>query len=265
MPQFAANLSMMFTERPFLERFAAAAEAGFTGVEYLFPYEYPAAEVAAALRSAGLTQALFNAPAGDWDAGERGLASLPGRDEEFERGIATVLEYARALACPRVHVMAGIADPDDADARRRYVERIRRACDAAEQRGVEVLLEPINAVDMPGYFLSRVPQARELLAEIDRPNVGLQLDLYHAQITEGDLTRLVDASVDLTRHVQIAGVPDRHEPDTGEVAYEHLFAHLDKAGYTGWVGCEYRPAGRTEDGLGWFAAHRGSQRTGERA
>lgn len=258
MPQFAANLTLMFTELDFLDRFAAASEAGFRAVEYLFPYEHSAEEVAAALHGAGLTQALFNAPAGDWAAGERGIASLPGRDDEFAAGLVTAMDYARALDCRQIHVMAGIpgADPD---ARSRYVRRLREAAEVAAAHGVRVLVEPINPVDMPGYFVDSVPAGVELLEEIDHPNTGLQLDLYHAQITDGDLTRLIKRVAPVTDHIQIASVPERHEPDSGELNHPYLFELLDAAGYTGWVGCEYRPAGSTEDGLGWFARHRETQ------
>nr|AGU11644.1 Xylose isomerase-like TIM barrel [uncultured organism] len=258
MPQFAANLTLMFTEHPFLDRFAAAAEAGFRAVEYLFPYEHPAQEVAAALNGAGLTQALFNAPAGDWAAGERGIASLAGRDDEFSAGLTTAMQYASALDCRQLHVMAGVpgADPE---ARTRYVQRLREAAEVAAAAGVRVLVEPINPVDMPGYFVDSVRAGVELLEEIDHPNTRLQLDLYHAQITDGDLTRLIHRVASLTGHIQIASVPHRNEPDSGELNHPYLFDLLEASGYTGWIGCEYRPAARTEDGLGWFAPYRASQ------
>lgn len=263
MPRFAANLTMMFTEVPFLERFDAAARAGFEAVEYLFPYAHPPQEVAAALQGAGLTQALFNAPAGDWENGERGIAALAGRDEEFTQGLETAMAYAEALDCPRIHVMAGIPEPQgparrtpqqalEHPAAETYIRRIRQAADRAATEGRRVLIEPINHVDMPGYFLGSVTLGLRLLERIGRDNVGLQLDLYHAQITDGDLTRLLRSTAEAVEHVQIASVPDRHEPDAGETSYPHLFSVLDEVGYSGWVGCEYHPAGRTEDGLGWF-------------
>lgn len=252
MPTFAANLSMLFTERPFLDRFAAAAEAGFTAVEYLFPYDFPATEVAERLRAAGLTQALFNLPAGDWDAGDRGTAALPGREEEFRSAVDLALEYARALDCRQVHAMAGIAEEGDADAERTYVANIRYAADRAAQAGVTVLIEPINRRDMPGYFLGSVRQAERLLDEIDHDNVRLQFDLYHAQITDGDVTRLIERVLPRVAHVQIASVPERHEPDGGELSYPYVLAALDELGYAGWVGAEYRPAGETTAGLGWL-------------
>ncbi|WP_147104640.1 2-oxo-tetronate isomerase [Nesterenkonia populi] len=259
MPQFAANLSMMFTEEPFLRRFGAAAEAGFRAVEYLFPYEHTSDEISSALQQHGLTQALFNAPPGRWEDGERGIASLPDRDAEFDQGLETALEYARALNCRQVHVMAGIADSADPAARQRYVERIRRAAQTAQAHGVRILIEPINPVDMPGYFLSSVGMGRQILDEIDHSNVGLQLDLYHAQITDGDLSRLIASTAPVTSHIQIAGVPDRHEPDLGEVNYAYLFERIDSAGYTGWIGCEYRPAAATAEGLDWFRPYRAQQ------
>lgn len=258
MPQFAANLSMMFTERPFLERFAAAAEAGFTAVEYLFPYDHSPEDVSDALSAAGLIQALFNAPLGDWDAGERGIAALPGRDDEFTTSVETALTYAQALDCRQVHVMAGNASPSE-EATSTYIRRVREAAETAQSAGVKILIEPINPIDMPGYFLSGVRHGMDLLGRIAHRNVGLQLDLYHAQITDGDLSRLIRDAADVTEHIQIASVPDRHEPDKGELNYPWLFDLLDAEGYRGYVGCEYRPAGTTEAGLDWFTPYRASQ------
>lgn len=258
MPQFAANLSMMFTERPFLERFAAARAAGFTAVEFLFPYGYPAENVASALHTAGLQQVLFNAPPGDWDSGERGIASLSGRDTEFDESLHTALHYAAALECQQLHIMAGISSADKA-AEQTYITRLRRAADTAAAEGVRILIEPLNPVDVPGYFLDNVAYGLEMVERIDRENVGLQLDLYHAQITDGDLTRLIRRTAKVTSHIQIASVPDRHEPDVGEVNYLWLFDLLDTEGYTEAIGCEYHPAGVTEEGLGWFAPYRSNQ------
>lgn len=252
MPRFAANLSMMFTEVPFLERFQAAADAGFSAVEYLFPYEHDAAEIAQMLRSTGLSQALFNAPPGDWGSGERGLASLPGREDEFSDSLDAALRYAQALDCPRIHVMAGIPSAQETDSEALYVRRIQQAADQAADHGTDILIEPINPIDMPGYFLSSVRQALPLLERIARDNVGLQLDLYHAQITDGDITRLIQRTAGVTKHVQIASVPDRHEPDTGELDYRYVLNALDSTGYRGWVGCEYHPAEDTLRGLGWL-------------
>lgn len=258
MPKFSANLSMMFTERPFLERFAAARAAGFTAVEFLFPYGYPAEDVAFALHAAGLQQILFNAPPGDWYSGERGIASLAGRDKEFNESLRTALYYAAALECQQLHIMAGISSTDEA-AEEVYITRLRRAADAAASDGVRILIEPLNHIDFPGYFLGNVAYGLEMVDRIARENVGLQLDLYHAQIAHGDLTRLIRRAAKVTFHIQIASVPDRHEPDSGEINYPWLFDLLDAEGYTDAVGCEYHPAGTTEEGLGWFAPYRNHQ------
>ena len=249
MPRFAANLSMMFTERPFMARFDAAAAAGFDSVEFLFPYAHPAAEIRGALDRNGLELALFNAPPGDWEAGERGLASLKGREAEFRDSIARALDFAAVLQPRRIHVMAGIAE--GLEARAVYLANLAHTAEAAGAQGL--CIEPINSRDMPGYHLNNSTDAVAVLDAVGAANLGLQFDLYHAQITEGDLTRRLEALMPRIAHIQIAGVPDRHEPDTGEVNYPHLFGVLDRLGYGGFVGCEYRPAGRTEDGLGWFA------------
>ena len=251
MVRLAPNLSMMFTEVPFPERFEAAAGAGFRGVEYLFPYLYPPNEIRRHLDLNGLEQVLFNMPPGDWAAGERGLAALAGREAEFEQGIEEVLRYAPALGCTRVHCMAGIADPT-ARNEEIYKASIRKACRALKPFGIDVLIEPINTRDMPGYFLHDTHHARTLIEELAEPNLGLQFDCYHCQIMEGDLTtHLIDLK-HLIRHVQIAGVPGRNEPDTGEVNYAHIFRVLDDIGYGGWVGCEYNPRNGTEQGLAWI-------------
>lgn len=254
MPRFAANLTTLFTEFPFLDRFAAAAKAGFTGVEFLFPYTFQAHELASRLQAEGLRQALFNFPPGDWDAGERGLAAIPGRQSEFLESIDIALEYARALDCPTVHVMAGI--PADEISRNEamevYVENLRRAADACAPDGITVVIEALNSRDMPGYFISRTDEARRIIETVDRRNVGLQLDFYHCQIMEGDLETRLRNLAGIVRHIQIAGVPGRHEPDTGEVNYSHMFNVMGEIGYNGWVGCEYHPRGETIAGLGWF-------------
>jgi len=250
-PKLAANLSMMFNEVAFLDRFAAAAAAGFRGVEFLFPYADEPQVVAEKLRAASLELALFNLPPGNWNAGERGIAALPGREAEFAAGVERALTYARELSCPTVHAMAGCAADDDERAIATYVANVRAAADAFADAGRRVVLEPINRRDMPGYFLHTTTQAAALIARIDRPNVALQLDLYHAQISEGDLERRIRALFPLVGHVQIAGNPARHEPDAGEVNYRHLLDVLDALGYRGWIGCEYRPAAGTVAGLGW--------------
>ena len=261
MPRFAANLSMLYNDVEFLDRFAAAARDGFRAVEYLFPYAYPASDLAARLQAHGLQQVLFNAPPGDWEAGERGLACVPGREAEFRRGIAQAIAYAQALQCSRIHVMAGLV-PQDADAatvRATYIANVRHAAAQAAPHGIEILLEPINGRDMPGFFLSRQDQAHALTAEIGAANVKVQMDLYHCQIVEGDLAMKIRQYLPTGKvgHLQIAGVPERHEPDVGEVNYPYLFQLLDQLGYDGWIGCEYRPARgtaprATSDGLGWL-------------
>ena len=260
MPRFAANLSMMYTEYDFLDRFAAAAADGFEAVEYLFPYEYPAATLRAELTEQGLTQALFNAPPGDFAAGERGFASVPGREREFADAFAHALDYAGELGCARVHVMAGIVEPGEDRARREsvYLHNLEVAAVAAAGVGVDVLIEPINQRDIPGYLLSRQDEAHRIVGEIGAPNLKVQFDLYHCQIVEGDLTvRLrTDLPTGRVGHLQIAGVPDRHEPDLGEVDYRYLFGVLDELGYDGWVGCEYRPRAATSAGLQWLRGYR---------
>jgi hydroxypyruvate isomerase len=254
MPRFAANLSMMFNERPFLERFQAAATAGFTAVEYLFPYDYPAETVAEALRSAGLKQALFNMPPGSWTDGDRGLASLPDRREEFKSALATAIAYGKVIDTPLLHMMAGIAPADDAAALACYRDNLKRAADAIAQADIGLVIEPINKRDMPGYFLNDFDRAIELISELDRPEVKLQFDVYHRQILHGDVITALRAMAPQIGHIQIAAVPTRHEPLTGELDDRRIFQEIDAIGYRGYVGCEYRPAAVTEDGLGWMHA-----------
>ncbi|KXB30368.1 hydroxypyruvate isomerase [Dechloromonas denitrificans] len=256
MPKFAANLSFLFTEQPFPERFKLAAAAGFRGVEYLFPYDYPAADVAGWLREAGLEQVLFNLPAGDWAAGERGLACLPGRQGEFAESVERACEYAMLLDCSRLHCLAGLRPPghDEAELEATYLANIRFAADRCASIGATLLIEPINSrIDMPGYWLDDVKKGFCLLDQVDRSNVKLQLDLYHAQIIQGDLARTIEANLGRIGHIQIADNPGRHEPGTGEINYPFLFNLLDRLGYAGWVGCEYKPLTTTEAGLGWRA------------
>jgi hydroxypyruvate isomerase len=260
MPRFAANLSMMYQEHAFLDRFAAAAKDGFEGVEFLFPYEYDKHPLRARLVDHGLTQALFNAPPGDWAGGERGIASLPGREEEFKRSIATALEYAQVLGNTRVHVVAGLIGPNDDRHHATYVQNLAYAAREAAGAGITIVLEPINTRDMPGFFLTHQAQAHAVCKEVGAPNLKVQFDLYHAQIMEGDLSVKLKQYVTDVGHVQIAGVPDRHEPDEGELNYPHLFALMDTLGYDGWVGCEYRPRAGTSEGLGWLKRWREGQR-----
>ena len=265
MPHFAANLSLLYPELDFPDRFEAAARDGFKAVEYLFPYAWPQEALAARLKAHGLQQVLFNAPPGDWEGGERGLACLPGREAEFQAGIRQALDYATALGCPRLHVMAGLVPQglDREAVQPTYLANLRWAAQAAAQQGVEVLIEPINPRDMPGFFLTRQDQAHALVAEVGAPNLKVQMDLYHCQIVEGDLAMKLRHYLPTGKvgHIQIAGVPERHEPDVGELNYPYLFALLDELGYTGWVGCEYRPqrgaqAGGTSAGLDWLKPYR---------
>jgi 2-dehydrotetronate isomerase len=256
MPQFAANLSMLYNEHAFLDRFGAAARDGFAAVEYLFPYEFAAGDLAARLAEHGLQQVLFNAPPGDWAGGERGLACLPGREDEFRRGVERALEYALALKCPRIHLMAGLA-PDGADhgvLRATYLANLAWA--ASQSRDITFLIEPINPRDIPRFFLNRQDHAHEVIAEVGAPNLKVQMDLYHCQIVEGDLAKKIEQYLPggNVGHLQIAGVPERHEPDVGEINHPYLFALIDRLGYDGWIGCEYRPRGNTSAGLGWMKA-----------
>ncbi len=256
MPRFAANLSMLYPQHGFVDRFAAAAADGFAAVEYLFPYAHGRAELAAQLQAHGLQQVLFNAPPGDFEAGERGIAALAGRQDEFRRGIAQALAYAAALACPRLHVMAGLEAPgvDLAAMRDCYLGNLAWAAQQAAGQGVDILIEPINRRDIPGYFLNRQDQAHAIVHEVGAANLKVQMDLYHCQIVEGDLTAKLRQYLPGGRvgHIQIAGVPLRHEPDLGELNFPALFDELDALGYDGWVGCEYRPRGDTSAGLGWL-------------
>ncbi|TPQ42872.1 MULTISPECIES: 2-oxo-tetronate isomerase [Cupriavidus] len=254
MPRFAANLSMMYTEHDFLDRFAAAAADGFQAVEYLFPYEYPAAELRARLDASGLVQALFNAPPGDWAAGERGIAALPGREAEFRDAFGRALEYAGVIGNDRVHVMAGLipADTDLARCRATYLENLAYAAKAAAAQGITVLIEPINTRDMPGYFLNRQDDGQAICKEVGAANLKVQFDCYHCQIVEGDVTKKLQRDFGGIGHIQIAGVPERHEPDIGELNYPYLFDAIDSLGYQGWIGCEYRPRAGTSAGLGWI-------------
>lgn len=258
MPRFAANLSLMFTEVPFLDRFARARAAGFDAVEFLFPYEHPAADIAARLADHGLQLVLFNAPPGDWAAGERGIAALPGRAEEFRDGVQRALDYANALSCPRLHLMAGLTPTgivrDTLLAT--YAANLAWAAEECAKVAVKPVIEPINHRDIPGFILNTTDQAAAVIAAIGPDRLGLQFDLYHCQITEGDLVPRMERLLPIIAHMQVADTPGRHEPGTGEVNWPFIFARLDAMGYRGWIGCEYRPAGETNAGLGWFAPWR---------
>lgn len=266
MPRFAANLHYLFAEMPFLDRFGAAARAGFRAVEFQVPYDYPAGELRARLDAHGLRMVLFDAPMGDWGKGDRGLAAVPGREVEFRSSLPDVVTYGQALGCDLVHVMAGVVagDADRAQAERTYIDNLRYAAAFLEPHGIRVVIEPINrklgvvqdgaaytTEGMHGYFLNHSWQARRILDQVGSDNLFLHLDLYHMQMLEGHLAETLRANLDLLRHVQIAGVPGRHEPSIGEINYPYLFDLLDELGYTGWVGCEYRPRGTTQAGLGW--------------
>lgn len=253
MPKLAANLTIQFGEHAFLDRFAAAKDAGFDAVEFLFPYDHDPETVAAASEKAGVSVVLFNFPPGNWDAGDRGTAALPDRQQECLAGIEKGLLYAEALSCPTIHLMGGIvpAGVNRGVMTDIYIDAIRHAADLAAPSGRVICLEPLNSRDMPGYIISTTDQAAALIEDVDRPNVRLQFDLYHAQIMEGDLITRLRRRAPVIGHVQIAGVPDRHEPDTGETAPHILLAELDAIGYQGWVGCEYRPRNGTVAGLGW--------------
>ncbi|OGB23714.1 MAG: hydroxypyruvate isomerase [Burkholderiales bacterium RIFCSPLOWO2_02_FULL_57_36] len=254
MPRFAANLTMMFNEVPFLERFSAAAQAGFEAVEFLFPYDYPAAEIAHQLNINRLRNVLFNMPPGDFAAGERGIASLPGREEEFRAGVAQAIAYATEFGTPHLHVMAGLL-PDGADPalhRATYIDSLRYAATETGKHGITLLIEPINTRDMPRYLLNTQADAHAIRAQVGASNLKVQMDFYHVQIMEGDIAMKVRQYLPHIGHIQIAGVPERNEPDTGEVNYAYLFRLLDELGYDGWLGCEYRPAKGTREGLGWL-------------
>lgn len=259
MLRFAANLSMMYPEYPFLERFAAAPRDGFTAVEYLFPYDYSASYLASLLKDHSLQQVLFNAPPGQWDAGERGLACVPKRGPEFRSGVYRALEYAQVLKCPRVHVMAGVVPQhvERSPLRAEYVANLAWAAALASTVGKDILIEPINPRDMPGYFLNRQDEAHTIVTEIGMPNLKVQMDLYHCQMVEGDVAmelRKYLGSLQRTAigHIQIAGVPGRHEPDSGELNYNPLFDLIEQLGFNGWIGCEYRPEAGTSEGLQWL-------------
>ena len=258
MPKFAANLSMMYNEHPFLERFAAAAADGFEAVEFMFPYDHPAAQVEATRKAAGVAVVLLNTPPGDFAAGERGLAALPGREAEFDAALGKAIEYATALGCPNVHLMAGVVPPDAqrAKCRQTYVANLRNAAARLAQAGLVGLIEPINTRDIPGFFLNHQADAHAILAEVGASNLKVQMDLYHCQIVEGDVAMRIRAHLSGVGHFQVAGVPARNEPDVGELNYPYLYALLDELGYDGWIGCEYRPANGTSAGLGWWRALR---------
>ena len=255
MPKFAANLTMLFNEVAFLERFAAAAKAGFRGVEYLFPYDFPAQALADALAKHRLTQVLHNLPAGDWGKGERGIACLPGREAEFQDGVGRAIAYAKALHCPLLNCLVGIA-PDGVDTLEVWstlIDNLRFAARALDAEGIKLLVEPINTFDIPGFCLKGSTETLALFDAIGEPNLWLQYDIYHMQRMEGELAGTIARHLPRIAHVQLADNPGRNEPGTGEINYDYLFRRLDELGYTGWIGCEYKPKTTTVEGLGWLA------------
>jgi hydroxypyruvate isomerase len=260
MPKFAANLSMLFCEAPFIERFGLARAAGFEGVEFLFPYAFEADQIRERLQRHALQLVLHNLPPGDWLAGERGLACDPRRFAEFQEGVHTGLEYARELGTPRLHCMAGIVPGGLALERARdaYIRALQYAADQAAPHGIDILIEPINHFDIPGYFLNHSRQALDILAEAARPNLFLQYDIYHMQRMEGELANTIRACLPHIRHMQLADTPGRHEPGTGEIHFPFLFRLLDELGYAGWIGCEYQPRTSTRDSLAWLAPYLGT-------
>jgi hydroxypyruvate isomerase len=254
MPRFCANLTMMFTEIAFLDRFAAAAKAGFKAVEFLFPYDHPAAEIRSRMQDAGLEQILFNMPPGDWAMGERGMACLPGRQAEFREGVKRALDYAAVLGTKRLHCMAGLipAGTAQATAASLYAANLAWACELTKAAGVMVVIEPINHRDMPGFFLNTTGQAAAVVEAVGSDRLAILFDIYHCQVTEGDVTSRMASLLPLIGHIQIADVPGRNEPGTGELNWDYVFGRIDAIGYDGWVGCEYRPAAGTTEGLGWL-------------
>ncbi|MBM3356793.1 MAG: hydroxypyruvate isomerase [Betaproteobacteria bacterium] len=254
MPKFAANLTMLWNELEFMDRFAVAHKWGFTGVEYLFPYDYQKEHLAEQLQKHKLAQVLHNLPAGNWAKGERGIACHPARAREFQDGVGTAIEYATALGCKQLNCLAGIRPPhlDPSDARETFIRNLQFAAPRLKDAGIRLLIEPINTRDFPGFFLASPKQALDIIKAAGSDNLYLQYDVYHAQIMEGDLAATIENNLRLISHIQIADNPGRHEPGTGEINYAFLFEHLDRVGYTGWVGCEYKPLTNTTDGIHWI-------------
>ncbi|MDH5536423.1 MAG: hydroxypyruvate isomerase [Betaproteobacteria bacterium] len=259
MPKFCANLTMLWNEVDFIDRFAAAAKAGFTGVEYLFPYDYDKNQLAGELKKHKLTQVLHNLPAGNWAKGERGIGCHPDRLGEFQDGVGRAIEYATALGCKQVNCLAGLAPAgaDPQELRAALVSNLTFAAQKLKQAGVKLLIEPINTRDMPGFYLNYSDQALEIIAEVGSDNLYLQYDIYHMQVMEGDLASTIEAHLKLIPHMQLADNPGRHEPGTGEINYPFLFQHIDRIGYAGWIGCEYKPRAGTDAGLAWIRPYLG--------
>ena len=257
MPKFCANLTLLYNEYAFLDRFAAAAGAGFKGVEYLFPYDYDKRQLAEQLARHRLTQVLHNLPAGNWANGERGIACHPGRTLEFQEGVARAIEYATALGCRQVNCLAGIrprhVDPNDA--RETFIRNLQYAAPRFKDAGIKLLIEAINTRDIPGFFLTYTRQALDIVQAVGSDNLFVQYDIYHMQVMEGDLANTIEKNIKLIPHMQLADNPGRNEPGTGEINYPFLFGHIDRIGYTGWIGCEYKPATTTDAGLGWMTPY----------
>jgi hydroxypyruvate isomerase len=257
MPKFAANLTMLFNELPFLDRFKAAADAGFRGVEYLFPYDFDKNELAARLKEFGFTQVLHNLPAGNWAGGERGIAILPDRVSEFRESVSKAIDYAGTLGCKQLNCLAGLTPKEGSPDRLRetFVANLDFAAKALKEAGIKLLIEAINTRDIPGFYLTNTKQTMSIIDEVGSDNLFFQYDIYHMQIMEGDLTRTIEANLPRIAHMQLADNPGRHEPGTGEINYPYLFRKLDEIGYDGWIGCEYKPKAATTEGLGWFAPY----------
>ena len=258
MPKFCANLTMLWNELDFTDRFAAAARAGFKGVEYLFPYDHDKNRLAEQLRQHRLTQVLHNLPAGNWAQGERGIACHPRRVAEFQDGVGKAIEYAQALGCNQVNCLAGIrpSQVDPGLARETYIRNLQFAAPLLHDAGIKLLIEPVNTRDIPGFFLNNSKQAFDIIKAVGSDNLFLQYDIYHAQVMEGDLARTIEANLALIPHMQLADNPGRNEPGTGEINYPFLFQHIDRIGYGGWIGCEYKPKTTTDAGLGWVRPYR---------
>ena len=254
MPQFAANLTMLFNEYPFMERFEKAAKSGFKAVEFLFPYPYSADEIRQQLDKNQLQLVLHNLPAGDWDAGERGIACLPDRIDEFQAGVSKGVEYAKTLGVKQLNCLAGkIPSGVSSDLlKQTFVTNLQYAAAALKKANIRLLIEPINTFDIPGFYLSRTQQALDILNEVGSDNLFIQYDIYHAQRMEGELCKTLEANLSKIAHIQLADNPGRNEPGTGEINYANLFKLIDSIGYRGWIGCEYKPAAHTEAGLGWI-------------
>ena len=253
MPRFCANLTMLWNELGFMDRFAAAAKAGFKGVEYLFPYDHDKARIAAELKKHGLTQVLHNLPAGDWVKGDRGIGCHPDRVKEFQAGVATANEYATALGCSQLNCLAGIRprNTDPNDVRETFIKNLQYAAPRLKDEGIRLLIEPVNTRDIPGFFLCYSRQALDIITAVGSDNLLLQYDIYHMQVMEGDLARTIESNLKLIPHMQLADNPGRNEPGTGEINYPFLFGHLDRLSYAGWIGCEYKPRTATDAGLSW--------------